>query len=64
MNPDKLNFTLGLMTETQERRWKLFFEHRSLAKVAKIEGVGYQRIQSSLHGGVKRAKKQLDKMLL
>ena len=59
MNAERLKFTLSLMTKTQSRRWKLYFKHKSLVKIAEIEGVAPPAIHQSLHAGIKKAKKQL-----
>jgi hypothetical protein len=42
------------MTPIQRRRWRLRLAGRSLREIAKVEGVGHQRIQKSLALGRKR----------
>ena len=64
MKAENLQYTLGLMTATQKRRWELYFKYHSFCKVATIEGVSYQAIQHTLQQGVKRAKKMLNLEIL
>lgn len=56
---NKIELILAVMTPKQRRRWRLYLKGKKLSEIASIEGVGYQRIQKSLHFGKKRAEKIL-----
>ena len=70
IEPDKLNFAIGRMTNKQARRWRLYFGlckkrvKGKLHRIAEIEGVTYQAIQNTLRSGVKKAEKEVHLMII
>ena len=57
---EELLQALSTLTKTQKRRiYLFFFERLSYKEISEMEGCGYQRIQNSINGGLKKIKQIL-----